>query len=203
LSTETNQGSGRSSRSKPTQSLADSHNQKCDERKPSCAQCEKSKRVCLGYRDLLDLAFRSENEGVERRVRRNSPQQIHHVLPQEPEQLALNYFFKNYILIPRNSEAAHGYLEVLPDLYGDVAPTSPLLPATSALAFTVFGKDVLGRQFLPNARLQYGEAILRLNEALRDPAAVKKDETLMAVLVMGMVEVCMPSRGYLVPHYTA
>lgn len=136
--------------------------------------------------------FRSENEGVEKRVRRNSPEHIHYVLPQAPEQLALNYFFKNYVLIPRKSEAAHGYLEVLPVLYGDVAPTSPLLPATSALAFAAFGKDASGRKFLTNARLKYGEAILRLNEALRDPVVVKKDETLMAVLVMGMVEACLP-----------
>jgi hypothetical protein len=60
--------------------------------------------------------------------------------------------------------------------------------------FAAFGKDAYGRQFLPNARLRYGEAIVQLNEALGDPVAVKKDETLMAVLLMGMVEVYLPSR---------
>jgi hypothetical protein len=138
---------------------------------------------------MHDLVFRSENEAVERRVRRNSPEHIYYNLPQEPEQLALNYFFKNYVLIPRNSEAARGYLEVLPMLYAGVAPTSALFSATSAIAFAAFGKDIFGRQFLPNARLKYGDAIFRLNEALSDPVAVKKDETLMAVLIMGMVEV--------------
>lgn len=138
--------------------------------------------------------FRSENKGVERRVRRNSPEHIYYSLPQEPEQLALNYFFKNYIFVPRKSEAAHGYLEVLPLLYANIAPTSPLLSATSAIAFAAFGKDTFGRQYLPNARLKYGDAISRLNEALEDPVAVKKDETLMAVLIMGMVEVSLPFR---------
>lgn len=142
---------------------------------------------------MLNLLFRSENEGVEKRVRRTQPEQVHYLLPQEPEQLALNYFFNNYVLIPRKSDAAHGYMEVLPVLYANLAPNSPLLSATSALAFAAFGKDAFGRQFFPNTRLKYGEAIVRLNEALGDPVAVRKDETLMAVLIMGMVEVCAPA----------
>jgi hypothetical protein len=64
-----------------------------------------------------------------------------------------------------------------------------LFSATSAIAFAAFSKDAFGRQFLHNAHLKYGEAIARLNEALGDPVAVRKDETLMAVLLMGMLEV--------------
>lgn len=116
-------------------------------------------------------------------------EQIHYTLPQEPEQLVLNYFFKNYVHVPRKSKAAHGLLEVLPSLYADVGPNSPLLSATSAMAFAAFGKDHFGRHFLANARLKYGEAIVQLNEALGDTVAVKKDETLMAVLLMDMIEV--------------
>ena len=39
------------------------------------------------------------------------------------------------------------------------------------------------------ARAKYGEALNQLNLALRDPVAVKQDDTLMTVLLLGMVEV--------------
>lgn len=34
---------------------------KCDERKPTCFNCERSKKVCLGYQDLLNLQPRKRN----------------------------------------------------------------------------------------------------------------------------------------------
>ncbi|CZT08308.1 hypothetical protein WAI453_007314 [Rhynchosporium graminicola] len=43
---------------------------KCDETKPTCNQCAKSRRVCPGYKDDFDLVFRNETQATERRARR-------------------------------------------------------------------------------------------------------------------------------------
>ncbi|KAI6779654.1 Transcriptional regulatory protein-like protein [Emericellopsis cladophorae] len=43
---------------------------KCDETKPTCNQCAKSRRVCPGYKDEFDLVFRNETQATERRARK-------------------------------------------------------------------------------------------------------------------------------------
>ncbi|PQE14424.1 negative acting factor protein [Rutstroemia sp. NJR-2017a BBW] len=44
---------------------------KCDETKPTCLQCQKSRRQCPGYKDDFDLVFRNETKATERRARRS------------------------------------------------------------------------------------------------------------------------------------
>ncbi|ESZ96651.1 hypothetical protein SBOR_2961 [Sclerotinia borealis F-4128] len=44
---------------------------KCDETKPTCLQCQKSRRQCPGYKDDFDLVFRNETIATERRARRS------------------------------------------------------------------------------------------------------------------------------------
>lgn len=44
----------------------------CDETKPTCNQCQKSRRVCPGYKDDFDLVFRNETKATERRARKSS-----------------------------------------------------------------------------------------------------------------------------------
>ncbi|KAI0157075.1 hypothetical protein GGR52DRAFT_586897 [Hypoxylon sp. FL1284] len=43
---------------------------KCDETKPTCNQCAKSRRQCPGYKDEFDLVFRNETQATERRAKR-------------------------------------------------------------------------------------------------------------------------------------
>lgn len=43
---------------------------KCDETKPTCNQCAKSRRQCPGYKDDFDLVFRNETQATEKRARR-------------------------------------------------------------------------------------------------------------------------------------
>ncbi|KAH8819700.1 hypothetical protein F5884DRAFT_23244 [Xylogone sp. PMI_703] len=43
---------------------------KCDETRPTCLQCQKSRRQCPGYKDDFDLVFRNETQATERRARR-------------------------------------------------------------------------------------------------------------------------------------
>ncbi|PNH26641.1 hypothetical protein VD0002_g10095 [Verticillium dahliae] len=43
---------------------------KCDETKPTCNQCTKSRRQCPGYKDEFDLVFRNETKATERRAQK-------------------------------------------------------------------------------------------------------------------------------------
>ncbi|KAF4121547.1 Fungal Zn(2)-Cys(6) binuclear cluster domain [Geosmithia morbida] len=44
---------------------------KCDETKPTCNQCAKSRRQCPGYKHDFDLVFRNETQATERRARKS------------------------------------------------------------------------------------------------------------------------------------
>ncbi|KAH7127838.1 hypothetical protein B0J13DRAFT_564610 [Dactylonectria estremocensis] len=57
---------------------------KCDQRKPACLKCEKSKVECPGYRDLDKVLFRDESERIIRKARQldqPQPGSVLHVAP--------------------------------------------------------------------------------------------------------------------------
>lgn len=111
-----------------------------------------------------------------------SPSQSH-------EQLALGFFFNKFVLVPRHSVAGRGFLEVLPFLYLNADSTSPLSSATMAISLAVYANDPVRKTLLSESRYKYGEALFRVSGALQDPVAVRKDETLMTILLLGILEV--------------
>lgn len=48
----------------PQRSVYSSDNLQCDRQTPSCGQCIRAGRPCVGYRSELDLMFRNESEAV-------------------------------------------------------------------------------------------------------------------------------------------
>lgn len=48
---------------------------KCDEGKPHCMRCQKSKRVCPGYRDAFELKLRDESKSTKKKLNRRLNQQ--------------------------------------------------------------------------------------------------------------------------------
>jgi hypothetical protein len=44
----------------------------CDEKRPICGNCKKSRRECPGFPDEFDLVFRDENKAMERKARKTS-----------------------------------------------------------------------------------------------------------------------------------
>lgn len=56
---------------------------KCDETKPTCNQCAKSRRQCPGYKDEFDLVFRNETQATERRARKANKKALAQKLKQE------------------------------------------------------------------------------------------------------------------------
>ncbi|KAF1953840.1 hypothetical protein CC80DRAFT_476676, partial [Byssothecium circinans] len=43
---------------------------KCDLKSPECGQCSRTKKICHGYRDALDMMFKDENEAVLKRTKK-------------------------------------------------------------------------------------------------------------------------------------
>ena len=119
-------------------------------------------------------------------------------VPQSPtldfEGLALGFFFNRFVILPSSSAAARGFLEVLPSLYLNADTHSALFSATAAIALAVYASDPHREHCIGKARQKYGETLLRVNEALRDPIAARTNETLMSVLIMGLLEIITARR---------
>ena len=105
------------------------------------------------------------------------------------EQEAICAFFLDFVLLPRHKDSVQGHLEHLLPLYANTTPDSPLSLATSAVALVLSGSSPRRRTDQERARQNFSKAIRKTRNAIRSPAESKKDETLMAVLVLGLYEV--------------
>ncbi|TVY42684.1 White-opaque regulator [Lachnellula subtilissima] len=64
---------------------------KCDETKPTCLQCQKSRRQCPGYKDEFDLVFRNETQATEKRARKTLHTQRQGILDDNKADLANSF----------------------------------------------------------------------------------------------------------------
>jgi hypothetical protein len=106
-----------------------------------------------------------------------------------PEFEAVPFFFRNFVSLPQQADSMRGYLELLVPLYNGASPSSALHLATMAVSLAACS-NIPGRQsLLADAARKYGEALGKLNEDLRDPAAAKSDESILATLLFSLYEV--------------
>ncbi|KFY43072.1 hypothetical protein V495_04181 [Pseudogymnoascus sp. VKM F-4514 (FW-929)] len=195
---------------------------KCDETKPTCTQCRKSRRECPGYKDDFDLVFRNETQATEKRAKKpsskakkvgaqaaassNRPwnssapptasdalivssrsEQVPSTLSIPVEQVASHYFFTNFVATSDNG-ASIGLTDYIIPLAQASTSNKHLSLAFSAASLAAFGNRPSGKALLTKAQEQYSKAIRHVNDALRDPVATKTDETLAAVMLLGMYE---------------
>ena len=109
-----------------------------------------------------------------------------------PEQQAICAFFLDFVLLPRHPDSVEGHLEHLMPLYANTAAESPLSLATSSVALMISGNSPIRRNDQQLGRTIFGKALQKTSAAIRNPAESRKDETLMAVLLLGLFEVRCP-----------
>ena len=107
-----------------------------------------------------------------------------------PEQQAICAFFLDFVLLPRHPDTTQGHLEHLLPLYANTSAGSPLSLATSSVALMISGSSPNRRNDQQLGRTIFGKALKKTSAAIRNPAESMKDETLMAVLLLGLFEVC-------------
>ena len=110
-----------------------------------------------------------------------------------PEQQAICAFFLDFVLLPRNKDSVQGHLEHLLPLYKTTTPDSPLSLATSSVALALSGKSSTKQQNRQLGQTVFGRALRKTSAAIKHPVDSRKDETLMAVLLLGLFEVCLGS----------
>lgn len=150
---------------------------------------------CIGYRDWGQLQLRDQTPTVLRRDefyginlevgKRILPNTVVHSL----EDLALGNFYLLFVR-PYDIGSNHkGYFNALPRLFARTSKQSPLYAATLAFALATFRIDAGGRHCVHEARAAYVHALRRLSAVSVNDTEAATDETLLAVLLLQLVEV--------------
>lgn len=106
-----------------------------------------------------------------------------------PEQQAVCAFFLDFVMLPRHPDSVQGHLEHLLPLYNKTSPESPLRLATSSVALAFSGNSPTRQNDHQLGRSLFGRALRKTSAAIRNPQESRKDETLMAVLLLALFEV--------------
>ncbi|KAL7906584.1 hypothetical protein GGI35DRAFT_471110 [Trichoderma velutinum] len=177
---------------------------KCDLQRPRCSQCRRAKETCTGYRDLIDVIFHDETNSTKSKAltRIYRDQTEAHAnnsiannnaiplpfIPYNFDEQAKSYFVHNYVLI---QEGTAGYLSGVARLL--VRPS--LSSALEAAMIAVGSAGMACKESSPlldlKARQSYGTAIYYINEAIHNTTKIKENETLAAILVLGLYEMIM------------
>ncbi|KAL8870621.1 MAG: hypothetical protein Q9174_003376 [Haloplaca sp. 1 TL-2023] len=184
---------------------------KCDETRPACLKCIKSKRICPGYIEGLDLVLRDQNQiakaGAERRQkardksRSKTPESssepaspdsliVYSSVPESQESYAQTFFISAYVLAPRDGRTDHGFLELLPLMFNKLSKSSVLSTSLSVVShcfFQAWQPDIRNIDHVVVQKI-YSKALNALQAALRDPRQCESDEVLMAVSLLSFYE---------------
>jgi len=179
-----------------------------------CTQCKRAKRNCPGYRTQGDLIFRDESTNVVRKFKAKearkqaalkssqllstpfeeealSPELALEIVQQRDphlsflqlaptvEELATGFFVTNYVL--STTGPSRGYLD--PSKYVQSARWSPLKHEScrSGRLFSCYTCT----PSIEERSLSIRQALQSTNAALRNPAEVKKDSTLLSIMILG------------------
>ncbi|PVH88699.1 hypothetical protein DL98DRAFT_402566 [Cadophora sp. DSE1049] len=108
------------------------------------------------------------------------------------EERATGFFVANFVL--GMSGPSKGYLDYLTEVTRTQVLDDGLLSSMRAVGLAGYAHSVHAPSLLKNARYQYYRALQSTNAALRDPVDVKKDTTLLSIMILGIFEAITGSK---------
>lgn len=125
-------------------------------------------------------------EGLEVVHRRDLPFQLSYNLVPTMEDIATSFFVSNYVI--GNNGPSRGHLELLIDLKRSHSIDESLLASMKAVGLAGFSHATGAPSLMVEARQQYLKAIQLTNTALESRELVKRDSTLMGIMILGIFE---------------
>jgi hypothetical protein len=109
------------------------------------------------------------------------------------EDQAAPFFFSNYVF---NEDVPAGHFRCLPLIFSQRHGNSECLTAVlEAIGSAGLARVRMSHELNSKARFKYSVALSTINAALRDPLKAVQDETLTAVILLGLYEVCIKQRN--------
>ena len=108
---------------------------------------------------------------------------------EDPVPHAVNAFFADFLQFNRHPDCPRGPIELLYPLYKGARHDSLLFFATSSVALATVGSAHRKHDYYKLGYAMFGRALQKTKLAVEDPVLSVEDETLMAVLLLGLFEV--------------
>jgi hypothetical protein len=105
--------------------------------------------------------------------------------------LAHQRFLFDFVVPDNSSKFMEGFQTFIPGFYNLTSPGSCFGTALSAAALANYGGRCKSTEAQGLAVEQYAKALGLLNQSLRNPKESRKQETLAAVVLLGVYEVCL------------
>jgi hypothetical protein len=102
------------------------------------------------------------------------------------EERATGFFFSNFVIGVHGP--TRGHLDHLEKLYNTDDMDDNLLASMKAVGLAGYSHVAHAPQLIKDARHEYTKALRLTNLALRSPEDVKKDSTLLAIMILGIFE---------------
>ncbi|CZR63740.1 uncharacterized protein PAC_13637 [Phialocephala subalpina] len=180
---------------------------KCDESRPGCRKCQRIGRSCPGYPNQWDLAYRNENDVVQKKVHWNSKTiqripsakmlMMESTLIDERLQ-AICLFFQDYTI--STCGPCPGWLYFLPKMYQLSAASSLLHHAVCTTAYANLAQKTERPDLAIMAMSHYRESLDIVKRTLLSPRIAVDDCTMTGVMLLGIYE-CINSTLVEVPQY--
>lgn len=187
---------------------------KCDEEKPTCQKCAKSRRTCLGYKDDADVFFRdytpslsvdsvedtklpSLSSGI---IKSSRPLCNRIDSLTNSEIAAVKEFFEDYVLVSRDRTLSRGYFDGLESLFNRASSDSELVSAVHIVALASAASKAGSQACVDNSR--YSEALAAFQKTLDNPDKCNADEALMTATLLGLYEMLVSVEAYPNTYHT-
>ncbi|KAL2859229.1 hypothetical protein BJX68DRAFT_226018 [Aspergillus pseudodeflectus] len=191
---------------------------KCDETRPSCLRCLNTNRVCRGYEAHANgnlifrqhehqssaqpprpLPFNSMARKCSLPVRVPAPGSSSlppDILPKEVPrdvmgECALRAFFYDFCIVPINPTLSRGFLGGLERMVHRSGLQSQVAKACMAVGYASHGVKLFRPFFVQEAEELYHELLSALAQAIRDPGAIDKEQTVVMAILLGLYEMIM------------
>lgn len=185
---------------------------RCDEGRPTCRRCTKSRRTCLGYEGEPNLILgRSTPDFVKTRRAVSAPSGLRRTRPSwhrldtesDPEvRAALAKFFSDFVLVSKDRSISRGYFDGLQDLLAQADPKSVLVRATTIVALANAASTSSSSDLLYKAQTQYSYTLQAFHGSLDHPVKRNNDEALMTAALLGLYEMIVAAEAYPDVHST-
>ncbi|UPK90449.1 hypothetical protein LCI18_001384 [Fusarium solani-melongenae] len=171
---------------------------KCDLLSPACSQCTKSGWKCPGFPTEADVNFRNQTRVLQKKNKPVTPNAVsvlgartRSVSPSTTDQ-ATSFFIQQYVLTINGASSSaplRGNHEYLPGLLrNETSSFGVLSTITAAAGLAALSNAGNAPAWRSEAFRMYGKAIRQLRNALQDSVERVSDQTLAAVMLMGMFE---------------
>ncbi|CAH0046189.1 unnamed protein product [Clonostachys solani] len=171
---------------------------KCDQTRPSCSRCVKSRRMCPGYGDDSSLIFRYYHpimDAASLDFDRWSPG-----IPSIWEDAAIHIFLDTLVVPSQNRQKSRGFLHGIQSLFSSAEPGSALLSAAKVVALAAISNSTRSPDLASVVQTLYGSVLRDLTLSLPGDDSTVPVETFLIALLLGLFEIISSSHASPAKH---